>query len=257
MKIFLLLLILFAATFTGLCQSVQKPKLHYFYNSGWMAETDSVVLLFDFIPHEASGISFKKLEEKLTTVKDKRIYLLVSHGHSDHFNDSIFQLADRHDITYILGWKPGTIPKGNVFALTPGDSLIGKGYSIFTHPATDEGSGILIKINGLNIYHAGDHALWAESLMDDFKKELAYIKGKAGIIHLAFLPAARGMFTKCAVDEVIEKGVRTSAEILRPVTTALQHIGCSEQLHRYSETRLTLKDINTIWMIPEKFNQRF
>jgi L-ascorbate metabolism protein UlaG (beta-lactamase superfamily) len=233
-------------------------RLHYFYNSGWLVETDKHVLLFDFIPRADAAISFATLQQELKkgTAANKKIFIFISHDHEDHFNNSIFWLGEKNpNVEYILGWKPAKTPSVAVLSiLQPGDSLVKNDISVFTHPATDDGSAFLVKIDSLSIYHAGDHALWTEDLVPQFTKELQTIKNKAGKIDLAFIPAARGLFTKCAVDSTIEKGVQLSVSILQPVVTALQHIGCADKLFHYRQTAQKLADIKTRWISPNRYN---
>ena len=151
--------------------------------------------------------------------------------------------------------KPPVVSK--LTPLSPGESHVRKGLSVFTHAATDDGSAFLVKIDGVFIYHAGDHALWVEELLPAFTKELKGIKAKAGEIDLAFIPAARGMFTQCAVDSTIEKGVSLCVEILQPKVVALQHIGCDDKLFQYEQTRKKLAGKNARWISPVKYNSSF
>lgn len=233
------------------------PALHYFYNSGWLVETKSHVLVFDFIPHPASGITINTLTERIKKAGGKKIIVLVSHEHEDHFDPAIFDLP-AENISYLLGWDYKKAPADrNVTVIVPRDSLITEDYTVYTHTATDDGSGFLIKTDGLTIYHAGDHALWAEQITDEFVSELNYIKTKTTGVDLAFLPAARGMFTQCAYDSVIEKGIRLGAEILKPATIALQHIGCSDKLSQYKKIPEALKGVPARWITPVKYNQAF
>ena len=233
-------------------------RLHYFYNSGWLVETDNHVLLFDFIPSAEAAISFATLQQELKkgTAANKKIIIFISHDHDDHFNPSLFWLGEKNPkVEYVLGWKPAKTPAvATLSMLKPGDSLLKKDFSVFTHPATDDGSAFLVKIDSLTIYHAGDHALWVEELVPTFSKELEAIKSKAGKIDLAFIPAARGMFSKCAVDSTIEKGVQLSAAILQPGVTALQHIGCADSLFHYQQTAQKFAAIQTRWIAPDRYN---
>lgn len=237
----------------------KSPALHYFYNSGWLAETQAHILVFDFIPHAPAGISMATLAKRLESAGDKKIIVLISHDHQDHFDPAIFDLpVAKEKISFLLGWDYKNLPAGkNVSIILPHDSLIQHDYSVYTHTATDDGSGFLIKTDGLNIYHAGDHALWAEQITDQFVSELHYIKTKTAAIDLAFLPAARGMFTQCAYDSVIEKGIRLGAEILKPAAIAVQHIGCEDKLTQYGKIPAALNSIRARWITPDKYNQSF
>ena len=234
-------------------------RVHYFYNSGWLVETSHHLLLFDFVPNKEAKVNMSVLQEKLQQAGrgKKPLMVFISHDHSDHFTDSIYSLANgRKDVEFILGWKPKQAPAvSGVSILGPGDSLVNKTLTVYTHPATDDGSAFLVKINDLTIYHAGDHALWAGEIMSDYTRELQAIGRKATAIDLAFLPAARGLFTKCAVDSVMEKSVALAINILRPKTVALQHIGCADQLFQYERIRQKMPAQEVKWIIPKKYNE--
>ncbi len=237
------------------------PPIHYFYNSGWLVETSNHAIIFDFITDTASGITLQTLEEKLAPAlkKKKKILVFISHDHQDHFDSTIFSLSKKiPGIQYLLGWdyKKET-PAVSLSILKPGDSLVTSDYTIYTHAATDEGSAFLLHIDDYTIYHGGDHALWAGELLPAFAEELNYIRKKASNIDLAFLPAAKGMFTQCAYDSIIEKGLRISAEILSPGYIALQHIGCADKLWQYELAHKNLAAISTKWIVPVKYNQDF
>ena len=240
----------------------KKPlRTHYFYNSGWLVETPKHVLVFDFVPHPASGITTATLagEVERAAAGGKRVVQFITHDHPDHYTDSVFTLENKlPGITYVMGWKPKALPAVQSMRLVlPGDSLVSNSLDVYAHAATDEGSGFLVQVDGYSIYHAGDHALWVEELLPVFTKELEYIRTKAPSIDLAFLPAAKGLAVQCATDSVLIKGVRISALLLQPKTIALQHIGCADKLGSYAQIRNTLSAIHTRWIIPARFNQSF
>ena len=128
-------------------------RLHYFYTSGWLVETEKHVLLFDFIPSADAAISFATLQQELKkgTTSNKKLIVFISHDHEDHFNKSIFWLGEnKSNVEFVLGWKPAQKPSVSALSiLNPGDSLVRNNLSVFTHPATDDGSAFLVKIDGL------------------------------------------------------------------------------------------------------------
>jgi len=255
MKLFLLL-----ASF-----ALQKNEVpvHYFYNSGWMVETEKHAIVFDFIPHKESGISIATLEGSLkkASSKNKKILVMISHDHQDHFDSSIFQLATKFKhIEFVLGWNYAAKPSNATVHIVQGTTkFTGSDYIINTHPATDDGVAFLLEIGGLTIYHGGDHALWDKSLLDQFAKDIMDIRAKVKNVDIAFLPAARGMFTQCAYDTTIAYGLRLSREILSPKVVALQHVGCNDKLSVYEKAFLDLRHIKpmTGWIVPKKFYERF
>lgn len=260
-KAFASALFLFVAIVSLSAQEKKPLRTHYFYNSGWLVETPKHVLVFDFVPHAPSGITYATLATQLqrAAAGGKKVVQFITHDHADHFSDSVFTLENKiPGMTYVLGWKPRALPAARSLQLVlPGDSLVSDHLVVYAHAATDDGSGFLVKVDGYSIYHAGDHALWVEELLPAFTKELEYIRSKASSIDLAFLPAARGIAVQCAIDSVMEKGVRISALLLQPRSIALQHIGCADKLASYAQIRNTLSAIPTRWIIPVQFNQSF
>ncbi|MBB1284934.1 MBL fold metallo-hydrolase [Flavisolibacter sp. BT320] len=255
--LFLLLAFLSASLFAQ--EEKQPPGIHYFYNSGWLVETTRHLLVFDFVPDPKAGVSFADLQKRINeTSANKPLLVFISHNHPDHFTDSIFTLQQQaRTMRFILGWKPTSPPAvKNLSLLFPGDSLVQNDLSVFTHPATDDGSAFLVTIDDLTIYHAGDHALWVEEIAGDYTAPLEKFRTKALRIDLAFLPAARGLMMGCAVDSVMEKSVCLAATILQPKKVALQHIGCTDALHRYKQVRQNLTALKVDWIIPEAFNSR-
>src|SRR6056297_1128620 len=69
-------------------------EITYLFNSGFIIETKSFVLLIDYYKSDKK-INFDKFNSK-------KIYILVSHDHSDHFNPEIFNLNNLNNPTYIL-----------------------------------------------------------------------------------------------------------------------------------------------------------
>ena len=262
MKVFVLISILTLSNHFAGANDIKaiNPPIHYFYNSGWMIETDKHVVVIDFITHAASGTTLRQLENLLRQAdsRGKKIIVLVTHEHQDHFDPLIFQLSNNFSgIKYILGWKYKADASIPIQTLIAGDSVIQADYKIYTHASTDAGVGFLIEIDGYTIYHAGDHALWTMQMLESFTDQLKQIRSKAKHIDLAFLPAARGMFTKCTYDSTIRKGLQVSLEILNPHIVALQHIGCEDKLETYKMIHKQLMEKNgrKKWIVPDHFNQ--
>ena len=243
-------------------QAIAGPYVHYFYNSGWLVSAHDHVIVFDFIPNAKSGVTLDDLKKRLQSSRfqGKQILVMITHDHNDHFDPAIFQLSkDIPGIEYILGWKYQGGTADHIHILNAGDSLVRGDFKVYTHAATDDGVGFLFINKYYSIYHAGDHALWAEQLLQPFTDELKSIRSKTNKIDVAFIPAARGMFTKCAYDSVIEKGLRISLDILKPRVTALQHVGCEDKLSVYKTAykSLGVKFKMGEWIVPRKFNQDF
>jgi hypothetical protein len=83
-----------------------------------------------------------------------------------------------------------------------------------TTGSTDQGVGFLVAVDGLTLYHAGDHARWTESQEQDFMTEIQWLKSAGPQIDVAFFPIATG--AACDPRASIWEGVRSAAFSLTP-----------------------------------------
>ena len=60
-------------------------KITYIGHSGFLAETEHVLLLFDYYQGEIPALP-----------GDKTLYVFASHRHRDHFNPEVFGLTQKH-----------------------------------------------------------------------------------------------------------------------------------------------------------------
>lgn len=166
-------------------------KITYIHHSGFLAETNQALLLFDF-----SGGSLPPLDPAKTLV------VFVSHRHEDHFNPDIFTLADSHPHTiYVLSddiWQNRVPEKhfSRTHFIDPGRMIHlaeGGGILIRTFRSTDEGVAFLVEAGGKTIYHAGDLNDWqwnGESLSWNHTMKANYQKELEAIHRLGIIPDA-------------------------------------------------------------------
>lgn len=179
-------------------------KITYIHHSAFLAELETVTLLFDY----TEGILPKIPEEK-------PLMVFASHRHGDHYSEKILELKKDHENTrYILSddiWRK-CIPKEflkDVDSMKPGERNVYriKGGSIdrisqeegdikvLTYRSTDEGVAFLIKAEGRVIYHAGDLNNWRwegepDSWNNNMAKKYSEEVDKMAGMHIdaAFLP---------------------------------------------------------------------
>ena len=157
----------------------------YLYHSGFTVEIDDVMLVFDYYKGELPD-----------TAKDKKLYVFSSHFHKDHFQESIFEWEKDYDVTYILSKDiRAKGPEGKTIKVRRREEIEIDGMKIQTLRSTDVGVAFFVRINDMNIYHAGDLNWWHweeetpeynEKMARDYKKEILTIEGEK--IDLAFLP---------------------------------------------------------------------
>ena len=130
-------------------------KVTYIRHSGFMVETESSYLLFDYwqgnIPDMIYG---------------KTLYVFSSHGHQDHYSPLIFKLESRcQTVHYILSSDVRQTDRAwtraeQVLFVDPYECLQVGDCQIETLKSTDEGVAFLVRIDGKVIYHAGDLHWW-------------------------------------------------------------------------------------------------
>ena len=145
-------------------------EITYLFNSGFIIETKSFVLLIDYYKSDKK-INFDKFNSK-------KIYILVSHDHSDHFNPEIFNLNNLNNPTYILDKNIDYRSSFKIIEVSEDENyVINEYFKLKTFGSTDRGVSFFISIEGLNIFHSGDLNWWkwkADSVEQQEKEEKDY-----------------------------------------------------------------------------------
>ena len=161
-------------------------KITYIHHSCFLAETESACLLFDYFEGELPPIP-----------ENKPLYILTSHNHHDHFSEAVFSL-NHPEITYLLSWDiPAVrVPEGKtVHFLQPQETWTDGLLSLETYCSTDEGVAFWCRLDGKQLYHAGDlnhwywegeDEQWNRDMTDSYRAEIAKMAGRKA--DAAFLP---------------------------------------------------------------------
>lgn len=139
-------------------------KVTYLDHSGFAVAAPSAILVFDY-----SKDPGKNLEKILREHPDPElpVVFFVSHHHPDHFNTSIFELAQDRKRTYVLsndifsklvprkGISTAWMSAGDVIESIPGLERVEAFRS------TDAGVSFLVTLpGGKTLFHAGDLNDW-------------------------------------------------------------------------------------------------
>jgi L-ascorbate metabolism protein UlaG (beta-lactamase superfamily) len=164
-------------------------KLTYLRRSGWLAETKNHLLLFDYVPYEGKNFDdFVQSQFNNALKNNKKLFIFISHEHEDHFYSKLLDWSKKYtNLKIVLGWNYESSQSG-IYTLSGRDENMIDAIKVAVHAANDAGSGFLVTVDGVSIYHAGDHAQWLPELKEDFLKEITYIKGKVQKINFAFVP---------------------------------------------------------------------
>lgn len=132
---------------------VQKDyTVRFLKHSGVLVETDNYQFFFDIISDISAYI-----------VHGKKQFFLISHGHHDHFDQSVSMYKSEHS-TYIIS---DDISVEQVSSFGNKVNLIGPNkwlhiddISIQTYESTDLGVAFYIQSPNCNIFHSGDLNWW-------------------------------------------------------------------------------------------------
>lgn len=221
-----------------------KAVIYYLGHSGWAVKTESHFLIFDYYemdknhPLKSLSNGYINAEE----IKDENVFVFVSHKHQDHYDKIIHTWKPViNNITYISGWGS----RGTDFIPFPPhshDSV--KDIKISTLKSTDEGSGFLVVVDGLVIYHAGDHANWEDNDPSvSYYEEMDYISKGIGSIDLAFIPVTTfsGQRPECMTE-----GAIYAIKKLNPKAVFPMHGNNREFLYKEFASEISVKNYNII-----------
>lgn len=178
-------------------QDAPQASIQYLHHSGFLVDTGSRKLLFDW-----DG------SEPVPELGETPACIFVSHGHEDHYSKKIYSLREKSPQTVLLlsddiSAKKGALPiapgeRKEIFTPRPENAREGEPLppvTVRTLPSTDEGVAFLVHADGLSLYFAGDMNWWYwEDEPDPWNPDMAQmytervdsLKGEQ--IDLAFLP---------------------------------------------------------------------
>jgi L-ascorbate metabolism protein UlaG (beta-lactamase superfamily) len=201
----------------------EEAAIWYLGNSGWAVRTKSKLLIFDyhtFIGPQADEPWLANGHINPEEIRDHDVYVFVTHEHGDHFNPVIFDWQKSIDgIEYILGFASEKASEATV--LLPREKKTIDGMEVSTIASTDAGVGFLVKVDGLTIFHAGDHACKEKDLNETYTDEIDYLADKSSGVDLAFLP-----ITGCGFrdPEAVKTGILYALEKLNPDVMFPMHV---------------------------------
>lgn len=164
--------------------------MEYLGGSGFLVTIGQVGLLFDASEY---GPDKRILPEKDTLSSLDKLYVFISHRHSDHFSETVYDLCG-DTATYIVGFDVPQPHRG--VRMNPGDEQGFGNIKVKAFGSTDEGVSFLVEAEGMTLFHAGDLNLWhwrdESSIVEIEKAERAFYDCVALIpketIDLAFFP---------------------------------------------------------------------
>lgn len=211
-----------------LTQSVERGEAEVIFlgHSGWAIKTQNHFLVLDYFDNprarKPDNPCLKSGCINAAELAGLKMDVFSTHDHSDHYNKSIFDWDDNQTgIEYILCFEPAGISNDFTYIPVNQEAEVDD-MRIYVNKSTDQGGGYLIEVDGLVIFHMGDHANGTDGLSEEFTREIDLIAEKNKNIDILFAPI-RG----CSLGspEQVRRGVYYTLEKLHPALFVPMHSG--------------------------------
>ncbi len=169
-----------------------EAAVWYLYHNGWAVKTSSTLMIFDYweLFERTEGPSLFNGFIDPNEIKDQDVYVFMSHGHGDHFDEKILEWEKViPHITYIFGWPAHEAQSHFAY----GKDRISKSFgplevkNIFHDFDGIPESAFLIEVDGLTIYYSGDHGNSPGALNPVYKDNIDYMSQHRNEFDLIFL----------------------------------------------------------------------
>ena len=208
----------------------EEAVVWFLGQSGWAVKTQNHLLIFDyFSPGEnptKPGLCNGHVSP--AEIAGEKVAFFASHGHEDHFTPAIFGWREQvPDVTYFLGLQPQNAPPYEFLSERMEQSF--GDMKVTTIHSTDAGVGMMVEVDGVTIFHAGDHANGRVGLMEGFTSEIDYLAGKSVRPDICFLPI-RGC--SLGTPDEVKEGVYYALKALSPKVFIPMHAGAQGHVYR-------------------------
>jgi len=189
-----------------------EASIWYLGHSGWAVRTHDHFLVFDYggstgLPPDQPGLANGRIDP--VELRGQRVTVFVTHEHGDHFDPAIFGWREQLPrIHYVLGFQADSA--GAYVRMAPRETRTVDGIRVTTIRSLDSGVGYVVEVDGLVLFHAGDHANPDRDLNGDYPPEIEFIKAQGLDPDIAFLPVTGCNFRDpVAVEIGVEYTLRT------------------------------------------------
>jgi L-ascorbate metabolism protein UlaG (beta-lactamase superfamily) len=263
-KLIILIIVLLLLLFVLLSPVSAKEKLDsgkciiwYLGHSGWAVKTAEHFLVFDYWEWddkaEGAGLSDGFIHHP--DLKDQDVYVFVSHAHGDHFDETILDWSQSIErITYVFGWKAFEDPS-HIYLTKPREKKRFGDFEVLT--INHEFDNIpevafLVKVDGLVIFHSGDHGTVGEKMNPIFRDNIDYLAENTDGVDIAFISIFGSNY-----GDSVNKGDLYTIESLEPKVTFPMHCGRREHEYKEFASEARKKNIQTQIICAEARGGRF
>lgn len=203
-----------------------EAMIWYLGHSGWAIKTSDHFLVFDYFDdtrsRKADNPCLSAGCPDLNSLKDQNLEVFCTHGHQDHYSPSVFSWKEVIPGTeYLFCFQPDGISGGYTFVPVNSEAVV-DGMKIYANKSTDEGGGFLVEVDGLVIFHMGDHANGKDELAEEYTREIDLIEAMDKQIDILFGPI-RGC--GLGTPEQVKDGTYYTLKKLQPALFVPMHSG--------------------------------
>lgn len=180
--------------------------LYYIYHSGFAIVGEHSIVIIDFWEDSIDALH-GIIHDRLLYQSNKKMYVLSTHFHPDHFNKEILNWKRIHpSITYLLSkdiLRHRRASIDDATYLRKGDTYQDEFLQLKAYGSTDAGVSFYFTLEGMTFFHAGDLNNWHwkdESTPQEIKKaegdylgELKYIRKDIDKVDVTMFPIDRRM----------------------------------------------------------------
>ncbi len=245
----------------------KEANLWYLGHCGWAIQTKDHLLVFDYWsrgiePDEPCLANGHVNPEEISGLN---VEVFVTHEHGDHYDSVIYGWERQiEDLTYIFGFKPEDLAESDRRGYSgqsyehgaPRSHRALDGMTIRTVESNDAGVGFLVVVDGLRIYHAGDHAGWTnwDTGPETFKEEIDYLADVVGQVDFAFVNV-----TGCRHRDTValENSVVYTLEKLSPKVFVPTHGLNGEHVYQQFVDKIAARGIDVESICPRFRGDRY
>jgi len=215
-----------------------EASIWFLGHSGWAIKTQNNFLIFDYFcntwdrkPGDSCLASGFIIPEQ---IKNMPVTVFATHAHGDHYDQNIFNWKNSiSDIEYVLCWNQNT--NGNDYTLIPiHEEQTVRDMNVYVNYSTDLGGGYVIEVDGLVLFHMGDHANGEDKLMTAFTDEIDLVAERNKDIDIVF-----GGIRGCSLGrpEQVKQGIYYTLDKLQPELFVPMHSGAHSFAYKeFAET---------------------
>jgi len=208
-----------------------EAVIWYLKHSGWALRTKSAFLVFDYwdndVPPDKRLLANGHIDP--AELAGLKVYVFASHDHGDHFDRQVLDWKNAlPGIQYIVGFENGA-PEGAVAMAPRTERKVGD-LEVTTIAANDAGVGFAVKVDGLTIFHAGDHSNnTVETAGNNFFPEIDFLAERGVRPDIAFFLNAYGCGS--TNPEAFQKGIFYAADKLKIKSVLPMHAAYKEWVY--------------------------